>query len=114
MSLTGLCSRDEIQVFRHDHVQDDMAGWTEVTSDVRQTLRCRMHQMSRDEKVEHDLPLLSEAYTALFASDPDLTLHHKVVYKDKVYDVKANRNRSNQNWLWAVPLVHNPSLELDP
>jgi hypothetical protein len=113
MSLETLTQRDEITVFEHEHVQDDMGGWTEVTATRRRKLRCRMHPMSRDERIEHDVPMLVEAYTALFAFDPEMTLHSKAIFNRQVYDLTNAKNRSGQNWLWEVGLVHNPGLEID-
>jgi len=113
MSLESLCERDEIVVFTTTTAQDDMMSNVDSKSSKRRKLKCRMTQVARDAENNHDMPMMSEVYNAMFAGDPKITINDTVVYDNKVFSVEAAGNSAEQSWLWTVQLAHKPGLQID-
>lgn len=112
MSLRSLCERDEVIVFEPTETQDTMMNDMESSATKRRKVKCRMVEMSRQGREEHGVPALVKAYTACFATDPAITLAHRVVYKNEAYEVLSSGNNSNQGWLWTVDLSNHPGVEI--
>lgn len=85
MTLVGLTSIHQIEVYGITETEDDSMTKRETVGALVARFRCRVRPMSMKERRDYDAVDVTEMMKIFFHEDPEITNLQLVKYRDKMY-----------------------------